>query len=565
MREYTIGQISRLLNVKPHILRYWEKELPFLSPKKNLGGRRVYSEIDLQLLYRIRYLIHEKGYTLSGAGKRVWEDLNSSDPNLLGKVRYLRGELIRLLDIIDEGRKKEAMTDTIKLFREKGQEHLFRYWERRDERQRERLIRDLNRLDLEMLGILQKRLKEEKKKKPKLDPIDFVSIDESRRDIDALRAGKDFIRAGKTAFLTVAGGQGSRLGFEGPKGMFPISPIRGASLFQIFSEKVMAARKIYGVPMPWLIMTSILNYEDTVNYFEENAFFGLEENDIYFFKQDVLPSLYPDGRLVLAPDGGLFKNPNGHGGVIEALKRSGMLDMLNERGIEELFYFQVDNPLVQVPDPLFLGWHLKYGSEMSTKVIEKAYPEEKLGSIGLIDGKPGVIEYSDLDLDLKLARNEDGRLLYSHGSIAVHILNVDFLRKQEGKLPYHLAFKSVKTLKPTDTGADIIEEEAVKFEMFLFDAIPFARNPLFFETSRREEFSPLKNREGVDSIETCIRGQIEKYASWLERVGTRVRRDEKGMSVHKIEISPLFALDLEVLKTKRNEIPKEINNETLII
>ncbi len=564
MKEYTIGQISSILKIKPHIIRYWERELPFISPRKSLSGRRVYSERELQLLSRLKYLIYEKGYTVSGAGERIWEDITGENRDVIAEIGMVRRELLNILSNLTFRRFLRSMEDVIKRFKEIGQGHLFAFWERRPNLEKETLISDLKALDISLIDSLKMRLREAKPAKPDFKPVDYVSVDRARADEDALRVGDEFIRSGKTCFLTVAGGQGSRLGFDGPKGMFKISPIRRASLFQIFAEKILFANRKYGLKMPWLIMTSPLNHEDTKNFFEEKNYFGLDRESVYFFNQGVLPSMYPDGRLVLDVDGGLFKNPNGHGGVISALKDSGLIKKLKDMGIEEIFYFQVDNPLVNIPDPLFLGWHIKEGSEMSSKVIKKAFPEEKLGSIGLINGKPGVIEYSDLDRELMYLKDERGELLYSQGSIAVHILNVRFIESQHGKLPYHLARKKVKALIPTERGTEIKEEEVIKFEMFLFDAIPAARNPLFFETERREEFSPLKNREGVDSIATCIRGQIEKYAFWLERLGVKVPRNEGGESIYAIEISPLFAPSFEDLRVKKDELPGEIDQDILI-
>ncbi len=564
MREYTIGQVSAILNVKPHIIRYWERELPFISPKKSLSGRRMYSERELQLLFRLKYLIYEKGYTVSGAGERIWEDVTGKNRDMISEIRVIRKELLGVLSNLKFRRFLLGMEDIVKQFKEIGQEHLFAFWDKRSDAQKEALITDLKTLDVSVIDFLRERLKEAKPAKPDFKPVGYISVDRAKSDAEAFRIGEEFIRSGKTCFLTVAGGQGSRLGFDGPKGMFEISPIRRASLFQIFSEKIVFANRKYNLKIPWLIMTSPLNHEATKSFFEDKDFFGLDSEYVFFFNQGVLPSMYPDGRLVLDVDGGLFKNPNGHGGVISALKDSGLIEILKTMGIEEIFYFQVDNPLVNVPDPLFLGWHIKEGSEMSSKVIRKAFPEEKLGSIGLINGRPGVIEYSDLDRELMYLRDKRGELLYSRGSIAVHILNLGFIESQQGKLPYHLARKKVKALIPTDKGTEIKEEEVIKFEMFLFDAIPAAKNPLFFETERREEFSPLKNREGVDSIATCIRGQIEKYAFWLEKLGVKVPRDDRGNSIYAVEISPLYASSFDDLKAKKDELPLEIKEDTLL-
>jgi UDP-N-acetylglucosamine/UDP-N-acetylgalactosamine diphosphorylase len=251
--------------------------------------------------------------------------------------------------------------------------------------------------------------------------------------------------------------------------------------------------------------------------------------------------------------------------VVEALRRSESLAAMEDRGVEQLFYFQVDNPLVRVPDPLFLGFHRRCGAAVSSKVIAKAYPEEKLGSIVIGEGgRPMVIEYSDLDERLMHARGPDGRLLFLQGSIAAHILDVAFLSRPALRLPWHIARKKATTLNPVPGGADIGEGDALKPEMFVFDAIPLAERVLFFEAERAEEFAPLKNREGMDSIVTCVRGQIEQAARWLSRCGVVVPRDADGSSRHAIEISPLFALDPAVLATKRGVLKDRIDEDTLL-
>jgi UDP-N-acetylglucosamine/UDP-N-acetylgalactosamine diphosphorylase len=349
------------------------------------------------------------------------------------------------------------------------------------------------------------------------------------------------------------------LGFDGPKGCFPISPIRNASLFQILSEKILAVRKRYDRPIYWYIMTSPLNLEETRGFFETNGYFGLQEGEIIFFNQGVFPSLTREGKLLLAEEGGLFQNPNGHGGTISALADSGCLDHMSRESIEELYYMQVDNPLVRIPDPPFLGLHALEGSQMSTKVIAKAYPEEKIGVIGKINGKPGVIEYSDISEENQKARDEQGNLLYSHGSIAIHIFSLEFLRSHSGKLPLHVAQKTIQAWIPNDEGGAVQELAGIKFEMFIFDALADAGNPLFLETIREEEFAPLKNKTGRDSIETCRQGIMNLYARWLEANGITVPM-RGGKPVHRIEISPLVASDAESFGESLNQrFPSTVN------
>ena len=446
-----------------------------------------------------------------------------------------------------------------------GQAELFNFWEQREESQKEKLQGDLRELDLNLLQTLLSNLEGAPAVKSTQAPLRHLS----KADFPDLQkihiVGETAIAAGKTGYLMVAGGQGSRLGFDGPKGMFPISPLRKASLYQIFSEKILAARRRYQLPQHWYIMTSPLNHQDTIDVFEINRFFGLVEEEVHFFKQGLFPSVTKAGKLTLVRDGGLCRNPDGHGGVIAALRREGLHRHMAAEGLEQLFYFQVDNPLLDIPDPLFLGIHLQQKSEMSSKVVPKISPEEKLGVIGLIDGKPGVIEYSDLSPEQMYARNDRGELLYSHGSIAIHILNVDFLSRSGLNLPLHRALKNVNALVPGARGNEFKEIQVVKFEKFIFDAIPRAENPVFWETERLDEFAPLKNRSGADSIETCVAGIIEKYARWLERNGVAVPRDLKGRSRFKIEISPLYSIYPETLKVRLQKSVNKINEDTLLV
>jgi len=395
-------------------------------------------------------------------------------------------------------------------------------------------------------------------------PAPYVPLAESRIDGEARELGEEQIRCGRTAFLTVAGGQGTRLGYDGPKGMFPVTPLRRLTLFALFAEKLLAARRWYGVEIPWLIMTGPHNHEATTDFFEKENWFGLGRESVRLFTQGSVPSLSPEGRLLMAADGGLFVNPNGHGGVIEALRRTGTLSAMQDRGVEHLFHFQVDNPLARVPDPVFLGFHCRAAALISSKVVEKAFPEEKLGVIVISGGKLSVIEYSDFEESLMHAHGSDGRLLYCQGSIAMHILDVAFLANPVLQLPWHLARKKAGTLNPTPEGTEIVEREAVKMELFVFDAIPAAGRALFFETERAEEFAPLKNREGVDSIETCERGQVEQAARWLSASGVEVPRDTEGRPRHTIEISPLFALDPAVLAARRGLLKDRIDEDTLL-
>ena len=565
MKTVGIGEAARLVGVKPHVLRYWESELPLLAPRKGRSGRREYTAHDLQLLLRLKHLLHDQRYTLEGARRELWDEVGSPHPDLRARLDAVRSDLVEALMLIQERTGTPvADRDPREAFEAVGQGHLFAHWDARPAGMRRRLLEDLETLDPGLVASLAERLAAGPARPSRVEPAPFASLREIAADREARGIGEELIASGRTAFLTVAGGQGSRLGFDGPKGLFPVTPIRRLTLFALFAEKLLAARRRYGAAIPWLIMTSRGNHEDTRRAFERADWFGLGAGTVRFFPQGMLPALSPDGRLLLAADGGLFWSPDGHGGVVGGLRASGLLAELAAAGVEELFHFQVDNPLVTVPDPVFLGFHRRAGADISSKVLEKAHPAEGLGAIATIGGRPGVIEYSDLSDDLRNARDGQGRLLFAQGSIAIHLLRTSFLAREGLSLPLHLARKRVRALIPKPDGADTEDREAVKFEMFIFDAIPLAERALFFEVDRAEEFAPLKNREGPDSIETCRRGQVEKAARWLEMCGIAVPRGDDGRPRHLLEISPRFALDRGELAAKRASLPDRIDADTLL-
>ncbi len=539
-----------------------------LSQRKSQTGRKIYTKTELHLLLRIKHLLYKKKYTMHGVKERLWQDIQQINPNIKSRIVNIKGSLLDILNIVQENKgiimNNSTENNIIDIFKNAGQDHLFYNWNEREEEKKNQLIKDLKEVDINVLDEFKILLKRTKKNSPELKPIKYVSVIESSKNKKAYELGEEAISNGKTAFVTVAGGQGSRLGYNGPKGNYPISPIREASLFQIFSEKLLSACKKYNTLIPWGIMTSEQNNEGIISFFKKNKYFGLDKNSIHFFIQGMLPSVEPDGKLIIAENGGLFKNPDGHGGLVNAIKKNGLLEKLKKSGIEELFHFQVDNPIVIVPDPLYLGMHILKNSQVSSKVIKKRSPEEKLGVIGLVNGKPGIIEYSDLNEKNMYAVDENGELVFSQGNIAIHILNVDFLSSGP-VLPYHIAKKKIKGYKQEESSLVLKELDGVKFEMFIFDTISAAERIMFFETLREEEFSPLKNKAGEDSIETCKMNQIEKAAKYLKECGIDVPRDNNGRLKYKIEISPLFALDLNSLKERLNNTEIIINENKLFV
>jgi UDP-N-acetylglucosamine/UDP-N-acetylgalactosamine diphosphorylase len=442
-----------------------------------------------------------------------------------------------------------------------GQGHVFAFWDRLNDDERASLLAQCEALPLETLASA-------------MEHPAGCAADDHARTLEPARVvpyvpegaaryraiGAEMVASGKVACFTVAGGQGTRLGWDGPKGTFPATPLTGKPLFQHFAESILAARTRYGGMVRWYIMTSPLNHDETTRFFESHAWFGLGASTVRLFMQGTLPSLTLEGKIVLAAPGAIALNPDGHGGAVRALYSSGALDEMRAHGIETLSYFQVDNPLVAAVDPLFLGLHAAHpesSGEVSSKVVPKRDANEKVGVFCRAGGKTMVVEYSDLSRQAAEARRADGALLHSAGSIAIHAFSRAFLERLAaggGQLPLHRALKKVPCVE-LSTG-DIVEPaapNAIKLEAFIFDAVPLADRALVYETRRDEEFAPIKNAEGEDSPATSRTAQSERAARWLAAAGVHIPRDSAtGATTATIEISPLTALSADDLRRCAN-------------
>ena len=435
-----------------------------------------------------------------------------------------------------------------------GQEHLTFGWDRLSAAERNDLAAPLAKIDFATLRALHAARDATATALPPRESISPIPVQPSAAPAEVRAAGEEALRRGEVAVLLVAGGQGSRLGFEKPKGMYPVGPITNASLFQIHAEKVLAVARRYGRPVPLLVMTSPATHAETEAYFHQHDYFGIPRGDVFFFQQGSMPAVdIATGRLLLEGPGRLFLSPNGHGGTLTALADTGVLGEMEKRGVRTVFYFQVDNPLVKVCDPAFLGHHVATRSEASSKVVFKERPEEKVGVLTTVGGRCVIIEYSDMPAEMSAERNDDGTLRFRAGSPAIHIFDVAFLRRVTGTggLAYHVARKKVPHL---DTGSGVqvspAVENALKFELFIFDALPLADRWLAMETSRAEEFAPLKNATGADSPHAVREAMSRLHANWLEAAGASVPRSADGAPTHAVEISPLFALDADECRTK---------------
>ena len=375
--------------------------------------------------------------------------------------------------------------------------------------------------------------------------------EDAARDERAREAGEDHLREGKVALVLLAGGQGSRLGFDGPKGNYPFAPLSGRTLFDFFSARIGALRQRHGAGLPWYIMTSTANDEITRETFRASEYFGLSPDSIHFMVQGMLPAVDArSGEILLEAPDRLALSPDGHGGLLSTLRRSGALEDMAAREIDTVFTFQVDNPLLRIARPEFIGHHILARAQMSNVVVRKRSPEEKVGVIAEVEGRTGVVEYSDLPSELAEQRDENGELRFWAGSIAVHCLQRSFVESlTDGRLalPFHRAHKKVAFVG--ERGEQVTPEKpnAIKFETFLFDALPFADRTVSLESAREDEFSPIKNATGSDSPESSRVDMNRQYARWFAAARVTVPTDEAGEPVD-LEIDPHVALDADELK-----------------
>ena len=437
-----------------------------------------------------------------------------------------------------------------------GQEHLLAFWDELDDTRRESLAAQIRKIDFAAI----RRAFEARD-----DQIEVLASIGRAVDPPAFRLGRnnncfspnqaqergvEALTNGEVGVILVAGGQGTRLGFDHPKGMYPIGPVSENSLFQIHVEKILAAVRRWGKPIPLCLMTSPATDEETQRFFAENDRFGLPEDELRIFQQGTMPAVdAKTGKVLLAERDRVALSPDGHGGMLRALQSSGTLDYLEARRIKSLFYLQVDNPLVEICSPEFIGYHLLSESELSSQVVAKRTPGDRVGNVIEIDGRLRMVEYSDLPDEVARRQRPDGSLAIWAGSIAVHVMDVAFLRRMTGSpdaLPFHVAKKKVAYVNRSGKRITPETENAVKFERFIFDLLPLAANATIVEMDRGRCFAPLKNKPGdkEDTPESVKAQMVRLAAEWLDQAGATVL---PGVDV---EISPLYALDARELKEK---------------
>lgn len=443
-------------------------------------------------------------------------------------------------------------------FKQAGQGHVFNYFEKLGESAQKSLLEQAASIDLdELQSLVREHLNQpgdqvKQSSLKGLAPAPYVKLPKRGGNLsqwkDAFKAGSEAISAGRVAAFTVAGGQGTRLGYDGPKGTFPVTPISKKTLFQVFAEKLLRSGKRFGVTIPWFILTSETNNEATIAAFQKANYWGLDPKSVHFIVQGLMPAVDFDGKILMVNKSEIAMAPDGHGGSLRALVRSGAVEKMAAAGVDCVSYFQVDNPLVKCIDPEFVGFHVLGHSELSSKMVLKAYAREKVGIFCMQDGALKVVEYSDMPDAMQDEQDENGAIRYNAGNVAIHLFDREFIARVGGndsntRLPFHRANKKIPYLNAEGQIVEPGSANGVKFEQFVFDALPMAKNPVVIETAREDEFSPVKNAEGQDSPKTCMEDQMRMFARWLIAAGGSIETDGSGLPSKNIEISPLFAAD----------------------
>ena len=387
-----------------------------------------------------------------------------------------------------------------------NQEHLLEYYNKIENEQTKKKFKEqLEKIDFELIDNLYKTTTLGKKEEhAEVEPINYWDKERLGGKYDFFQEiGAKAIRQGKLAAVTMAGGQGTRLGHDGPKGTFDIGLDSHKCLFELLCDGLKEAGRKYNVSIPWYIMTSKENDEQTKEYFKKNKYFGYEKN-VNFFVQGQLPMVDTEGKILIGEDGLIKEAADGHGGVYESLVKSGMTEKMKQQGVEWVFIGGVDNCLVKMVDPVLMGLAIYKGVTGAGKSVVKAYPQEKVGAFCKKNGKPNVIEYSEITPEMAEARDESGELLYGESHILCNLFNISAVERMgKNPLPYHSAFKKATYIDKDGNTVVPNSPNAYKFEAFLFDAFGDLDDMAILRVKREEEFAPVKNATGVDSPETA--------------------------------------------------------------
>ena len=384
-----------------------------------------------------------------------------------------------------------------------GQEHLLEYYEELNGQEKKSLLQQIEELDISLLDLTKDGVKEVPKGKlAPLGALTLEEIDNKKEEFEAI--GMEAIKACKVGAVLLAGGQGTRLGLDKPKGMLQIGVHRELFLFgQLINNLLEVVRKA-DAWIPLLIMTSEKNNEDTVSFFKEHDYFGYNKDYVFFFQQEMAPSVSYDGKIYMEEKYKLSTSPNGTGGWFSSLVKAGLTEKLAKMGVEWLNIFSVDNVLQKMADPVFVGATLQAGCVCGAKVVAKADPNERVGVLCLEDGKPSIVEYYEMTDEMIHSRTKEGRLSYNYGVILNYLFELETLKRiMNENMPMHVVEKKIPYI---DEQASLVKPEepnGYKFETLVLDMIRLMDNCLSFEVDRSKEFAPIKNRTGVDSLESA--------------------------------------------------------------
>ncbi len=402
---------------------------------------------------------------------------------------------------------QEKFEEALNCLKKYGQEHILNYYDKLSDEKKEKLLNQVLTIDFEQITELYNSTKNQVNfANDKIEPIEY--IDKSALSSEELNKynnlGEEAIRQGKYAVVTMAGGQGTRLGHNGPKGTFMLGLEKDKSIFEILIDSLKESNQKYGVTIPWYIMTSRENNEQTEEFFRKNNYFGYDSNSIIFFKQGELPMCSEEGKLLIDETGIIKEAADGHGGIFESMRKNGIIEDMENKGIEWAFIGPVDNVLAKMVDATLLGVVLHKNVLAGGKSVVKANSKEKVGVFCKRNGKPGVVEYTEITDDLSEATDENGELVFGESHINCNLFNINAIKKVSNKkLPYHSAHKKAKYID--ENGELVVPEKpnAYKFESFIFDAFDMLNDMAILRVKREEEFAPVKNAEGNDSPETA--------------------------------------------------------------
>lgn len=385
-----------------------------------------------------------------------------------------------------------------------NQQQVLRFYDKLDQDEKNALIEQINSID-DAFWHSASSNQNSVQMRGKIEPIKAVSIkDIAENSEEYMNIGVDALKGGKAAAVLLAGGQGTRLGFDKPKGMFNIGVNKELYIFECLINNLMKVVKLTDNWIPLCIMTSEKNNADTVNFFKEKNYFGYNSDYIYFFIQEMAPSVDYNGKILLESKGRISTSPKGNGGWYASLKKANILDKLVAQGVEWLNVFSVDNVLQKIADPMFIGAVIKSGCKSGSKVVAKKDPHERVGVMCLENGKPSIVEYFELTEEMALQRLENGELAYKYGVILNYLFNINELETiYKNALPLHIVEKKIPYIDENGELQNPAEPNGYKFETLILDMIHMSESCLPYEVERNKEFAPVKNAEGVDSVETA--------------------------------------------------------------